>query len=227
MVQLATDLWVVAQPLVKLGVHVGTRMTVVRLSNGRLWLHSPVACQPERLRDLAPLGPVAFLVAPNKVHHLFLAEWADAFPEATVYGAPGLREKRRDIIFHRQLADTPPDDWAVELDQALMEGSESLNEVAFLHRASRTLILTDMAMNWQETPDSWSTRLWLRAMGLSREFATSRLVKQLVRDRAAARRCARRVLGWDFDRVIVGHGQVLERDGRRALQQAWSWLDPD
>jgi hypothetical protein len=196
-------------------------MTVVRLSDGRLFLHSPVPLEEELAREIDAVGPVGFLVAPNKVHHLWLGPWAAAHPDATVYGAPGLREKRRDLVFHRELGDAPPPDWEDDLDQAWVAGAPYLNEVVFLHRASETLLLTDLAMNFVELPPGRGTRLWLRAMGLSGGLRSSRLVRSLVRDRAAARASLERILAWRFERVIVSHGQVLERGGPAALRAAW------
>ena len=99
-----------------------------------------------------------------------------------------------------------------------------MNEVVFLHRASRTLVLTDLAMNFPALPDGFLTRLFVRAMALQGGLRTSRLIHGLVRDRAAARASLERILGWDFDRVIPSHGEVCEEGGRRALREAWNRL---
>jgi hypothetical protein len=218
----AEGLWVVDGPERVAGLRIGTRMTVVRLGDGRLWLHSPVLHDAGLSEALEALGPVGFLVAPSKVHHLWLGPWPEAHPAATVWGAPGLRDKRRDLVFHRELGDAPPADWAADLDQALLAGVPYVNEVAFLHRASGTLLLTDFAMHFPDPlPDLW-TRLWARAMGLAGgRLTASRLVRTLVRDRAALRPALERVLAWPFDRVIVTHGEVVERGGAAALRAAW------
>jgi len=206
------------------GLRIGTRMTVVRLDDGRLWLHSPIPFEAGLGATLEPMGPVAFLVAPNKVHHLWLGPWAEAHPNATVFGATGLRDKRRDIVFHRELDDGPPTDWAAEIDQCAIGGAPYVNEVAFLHRASRTLLLTDFAMNFPELPSGLATQLWLRAMGLGGGLRVSRLVRALVRDRNATRASLERILAWDFDRVVPTHGEVLETGGAAALREAWQPL---
>jgi hypothetical protein len=219
---LAEGLWAVDGPERVAGLGIGTRMTVVRLGDGRLWLHSPVPHGPDLDADLEALGPVGFLVAPSKVHHLWLGPWSEAHPEATVWGAPGLRDKRRDLIFHRELGDAPPPDWEADLDQALLTGAPYVNEVVFLHRASGTLLLTDFAMHFPKPlPDLW-TRLWARAMGLAGgRLAVSRLVRTLVRDRAALEPALARVLAWPFDRVIVTHGGIVETGGAAELRAAW------
>jgi hypothetical protein len=222
--RLADDLFVVDGPVRVAHLDIGTRMTVVRLSDGGLFLHSPIPHTAALDAALAGIGHVAWIVAPSKVHHLWLAPWTEAHPGTTLVGAPGLREKRRDLVFHRELGDAPPSDWAAELDQCLLAGVPAVNEVAFLHRASRTLLLTDFAMNFSGPLHGVATRLWRRAMGLGDGLCTSRLVRLLVRDRAALRPALERVLGWDFERVIVTHGDVLERDGHEALRRAWQPL---
>lgn len=222
--RLSEDLFVVDGPMRVAHLDIGTRMTVVRLSGGDLFLHSPIPHAEALDAALAEIGRVAWLVAPSKVHHLWLAPWTEAHPGATLVGAPGLREKRRDLVFHRELADGPPSDWAAELDQCLLAGAPAVNEVAFLHRASRTLVLTDFAMNFPGPLSGVATRLWQRAMGLGDGLSTSRLVHLLARDREALRPALERVLAWDFDRVIVTHGEVLEHGGREALRRAWQPL---
>jgi hypothetical protein len=104
-----------------------------------------------------------------------------------------------------------------------MRGSPRVNEIVFLHRATRTLLLTDLAFNVQHAA-SLAGRMFFRLAGVYGRFATSRLMRLMVRDRVAARMAAERILDWDFDRVIVAHGEVLERGGRDALRDALGWL---
>jgi hypothetical protein len=219
--RLDDGIFVVAGPERVAGLRIGTRMTVVRLADGRLFLHSPVPYEPALGAALDALGAVSFLVAPNKVHHLWLGPWCDAYPDATLVGAEGLRDKRRDLVFHRELEDAPPTDWAADLDQVRTRGIPHVNEVLFLHRASGTLLLTDLAMNFPTLPGGAWTRLWLRSMGLAGGLRTSRLIRALVRDREVLRPGLERVLAWPFDRVIVTHGEVLESGGPAALREAW------
>jgi len=221
--ELDEDLWVFERPLGILGWRIGTRMTVVRLADGSLFLHSPVELDADTRGDLDALGPVRFVVAPNRLHHFYVAPYRQAFPQAALWAAPGLREKKPDIPFDHVLGTTPPDGWAADIDQLLVEGIPHVNEVVFLHRKSRTLLLTDLAMNFGDVTTGM-TKLWLRLMGLHRGFATSRLMRRLVRDRAALRASFERILAWDFERVTVTHGVVLQRSGKRVLRAAWGWV---
>lgn len=221
--ELDSELWAFERPLSIGGVQVGTRMTVLRLEDGALFLHSPVSLDAETRADLDALGRVRFVVAPNKLHHFFVAPYRDAYPDAELWGAPGLAQKRPRIPFHRELEGAAPASWAGELEQLFFAGIPYVNEVVFLHRASRTLLLTDLCMNFAPG-GPLLTRLWTRVMGL-RGFGVSRLMRALVRDRAAAHRSLERLLSWDFERVTLTHGMVLQRSGKRLLREAWSWLD--
>jgi hypothetical protein len=67
--------------------------------------------------------------------------------------------------------------------------------------------------------------MWLlRSYG---EFGPSKLDPLLIKDRRAARESLERILAWDFDRVIVAHGDVLESGGHEALRRGYAWLLAD
>ena len=127
-------------------------MVVVRLSDGDLFVWSPIPLSPPMRREVDKLGPVRHLVAPNLLHHLFLAEWKSAYPEARLYAAPGLRRRRGDLTFDCDLVDTPNPRWAADLDQVLMRGSVAMTEVVFFHHRSRTVIFADLIQN---LPNDW------------------------------------------------------------------------
>ncbi|MDX2166046.1 MAG: DUF4336 domain-containing protein [Deltaproteobacteria bacterium] len=221
--QLAEDLWVVERPLRFAGVEVGTRMTVVRLRDGSLFLHSPVALDEALRAALLRVGVPRYAVAPNRFHHLFVGDYRRAFSTVRLFAAPGLAEKRTDLQFDAVLSAVPPPDWAGQLDQEFFAGLPIMNEVVFAHRASRTLITADLAFNFGPAAP-FATRLAFRLVGAYGRFGPSRVEKLLVRDRAAARAALQRILTWDFDRVVVTHGAVLESGGREALRAGYAWL---
>ncbi len=221
--RLDENLWVAYRPQRFYGLEVGSRMTVVRLSGERLLLHSPVFLDPDLRGELDAIGRVCFAVAPNRVHHLRAGEVAQAYPEARLWVAPGLERKRPDLQFAGVLGDDAPAEWTGELDQVFFRGRPYENEVVFHHRASRTLLLCDLAFNFgpnTATPTRWLMKA-LRSFG---RFGPSKLDPLLIRDRHAARESLERILAWDFDRVVVAHGDVLERGGREALRRGYSWL---
>lgn len=223
--QLAPDLWVAEKPLSVLGVRLGTRMTVVRLGSSGLFIHAPVPLTPDLQRQLDDLGPVQAVVAPSALHHLFIGEYMRAYPKAQFFAAEGVAKKRPELRFHGVLGDRPEFLWGSDLDQLPIRGCPGLNEVAFLHRASRTLILTDWLFNFSAAHrTSLWTRLYLRMVGAwGGPRQTSRL-RAAITDRDAARVSVDRILGWDFDRVILAHGDIIETGGHAALQSATEWL---
>jgi len=162
--QLAPDLWSADAPLRFMGLPVGARMTVVRLPTGKLLLHSPIGKTPEFVREVESLGGVDFIVAPNKLHHLYVADWQRAFPDASLFVAPGLETKRKDLAIEGILGDRPEPGWADVLDQVLLAGIPFTNEVVFFHRPSATLILSDLAFNFDDHSPPL-TRLFARLGG--------------------------------------------------------------
>lgn len=221
--RLAEDLWVTERPLRFLGLEVGARMTVVRLRDGGLLLHSPVAPDPELRAEIEALGEPRHAVAPNRFHHLFIAQWRGLYPALRLYAAPGLPAKRADVAFDAVLEPGFVAPWADDLDHQWVAGMPTLSEVVFLHRASRTLIVCDLAFNLgREAP--LATRVGFSLLGGYGKLGPSLVERVLVRDRAAARAALARVLDWDFDRVIVAHGSVMESGGRAALARGYRWL---
>ncbi len=221
--QLADDLWVVDRPLRFAGLALGARMTVVRLQGGGLFLHSPVALDDDLRLALLALGPPRHAVAPNRFHHRFIGDYRSAFPGIRLYAAPGLADKRPDLSFDAELSDAAPAAaWAGQIDQVLFAGLPAVNEVVFCHRASRSLLTCDLAFNLgPEAP--LGTRIALRLIG-GRRFGPTLAERWLVRDRAAARSSLAQILAWDFDRVVVSHGAVLESGGQAALRDGYRWL---
>jgi hypothetical protein len=220
---LATDLWVAERPQRFYGLEVGTRMTVIRLADGSLLLHSPVALDARLCAELDVIGRVRFVVAPNRVHHLYAGRVVDTYPDARLWVAPGVERKRPDLVYVAALGDEAPAEWRGQVDQVFFRGRPYENEVVFFHRASRTLVICDLAFNFgprAALPTRWLMRL-MRSYG---RFGPSTLDPWLIRDRAAAGASLQRILAWDFDRVVVAHGEVLEHGGRDAFRHGYRWL---
>jgi len=221
--KLARDIWIAERPQSFYGLEVGARMTVIRLADGSLLLHSPLELDPELRRELDSIGRVRFAVAPNRFHHLYAGQVAKAYPGARLWAAPGVERKRPDLEIAGVLGDEAPVEWRDEVDQVFFRGRPFENEVVFLHRASRTLILCDLAFNFGPTAAPF-TRLLMRLLRGYDRFGPSSLDRILIRDRRAARDSLERILAWDFDRVVVAHGDVLERGGRDALRAGYAGL---
>ena len=154
---------------VRLPLPFTTRMTVVRLSNGDLFLHSPIKFDERLGKELRGLGRVRHLVSPNQFHYAHIGEWARAFPEAINWASPGVRRRARarhvDIDFTRDLDARAPEEWRREIDQTLFPGGY-FKEFIFFHKASRTLILTDTIINLEldKIAEPWRTAAKLTGM---------------------------------------------------------------
>lgn len=221
--RLDTDLWVRRRPLRLWVGDVGSRMTVLRLPSGDLILHSPVEIDDETRDELNALGTVRWIVGPNAVHHFFLADWFAAYPNAALCAPTALAKKRRDLPFSVSLPESVPAPWAPEVRVLLFGGAPLLGELVFLHAPSRTLVLTDLAFHRPPgAPDGAPVFHWL--VGARNRFGPHRIARSFFRDRSAAARSRDEILEWDFDRVIVSHGEVLETDGRDAFERAFAFL---
>lgn len=216
------DVWVAEQPLRFGGFEVGTRMTVIRLPGDRLFIHSPIRLDGARA-ELERIGRPRYVVAPNRLHHLFAAEYCTAYPEVELFVAPTLDKKRPDLRIAGVLGDGAPSGWADQIDQAVIRGYPTLNEVVFFHRASRTLLVSDLVFNiGADSPLLTRFGTWL--IGGYGRFGPTFLERLFIRDRRAARASLERILTWDFDRVVLAHGNVLESGGAEELRRGYAWL---
>jgi hypothetical protein len=200
-----------------------TRMTVIKLSGGGLFLHSPISLDSGLHAELGGLGEVRAIVAPNKFHHLYAGDACTAYPNAKLYGALGLPVKRKDLKFAGMLGDEPRPEWRADIEQHTIRGMPMVNEVAFYHPASRTLILTDLVFN-VPAHRPWGIPILSRLLGVGGHFGPSRLGRWLIRDKEAARASLGMIMRWDFDRVIFAHGDVIESGGHKKVRDAFGFI---
>lgn len=216
---IAEGLWGAEHDLFMNGVvHFRGRMTVVRLESGGLLLHSVVPIDDALAAELAAIGPVEHLVAPNLLHHVHLADAVARYPNATLWGVVGLPAKRSDLRFDAIVGDTPAP-WASEFEPLPIEGIPWATETVFFHRATGTLIVTDLIFNIHEAK-GWLTPLILRMAGAYQKPAQSRLLRMSIKDADAASASVERMLAWPIDRVVMAHGHVVETDAKQVLARA-------
>jgi len=224
----AEDIWTQAGDRIRFfGIPFDTRAAIVRLPGGGLWLHSPVRPRPDRVAALAALGEIAHIVAPNRIHGAFTADWSALAPAARVWVSPRFPERHPDIRHDAILGDAPPPDWAEVIDQCLFAGHAWLDEVVFLHRPSRSLILTDLLQRHDPAREPALWRLLKGAAGLMAPGGgIPPDLRATFRDRAAARAARDRILGWEFDRILLPHSVPVARDGKAVFARAFAWLGP-
>lgn len=198
-----------------------TRMTVIKLSDGSLWVHSPIEPTVALRHSLASLGPVRHVVAPNLFHHRFFAAFVQEFPQATGWIAPGLQHKRPDLAAYPVLSSES--NWGEEMDSCLLKGLPVLNETVWIHRPTSTLIATDILFCLgNENP--LLTRLAGRVLGVQQRVAMSRTMRWMVRDREALARSVEQILAWHPERLVLAHDRIIEDKVPSTLVQAFEWL---
>jgi hypothetical protein len=217
----ADDVWIETRRAKFYGVETGTRMTVVKLSDGGLFVHSPVSLDDALRREVDALGEVRAVVAPSIFHHLSVGEWMRAYPRATFAACPGLEWKRPDLAFGVVLGDQPHPAWSADLDQVYFSARRE-NEVVFHHPKSKTFICADALLNLSGH-DFASTRLVARLMGNDAP-GVGHLERFMIRNRALARRQVDRILAWEFDKAVLAHGTLVRSGAREATRHAYAWL---
>ena len=202
-----------------------TRMAVARLMDGSAWVWSPIALTPELERAVDSIGPVRHIVSPNKIHHLFLKEWAERWPDARLHAPPGLARRRRDLHFAAELGPEPDPAWAEDIDQAIFGGSLMVDEVAFFHRPSRTAILGDLVQRHDPARIRGPKGMALRIAGVVGEHgSTPREWRASFLRRRPVRTAREKVLAWEPERLLIAHGACATGNATQILARALAWI---
>ena len=152
------NIWIVDGDLIQMDMKIfnlpfQTRMTVIKLNDGKLWIHSPIAPNEKLFTELDALGRVAYLISPNKIHYAYIEDWKKRYPYAQAWSSPGVEERAKSqnvmVEFDAPLTDKAPDLWSDEIDQLIFKGSSVIEEVVFFHKSTKTLIVTDLIENFE------------------------------------------------------------------------------
>ena len=206
-----------------------TRMVVVRLAAGGLWLWSPIEKTAAIEREVRALGPVRHIVSPNSLHFLFLREWQAAFPGAELWGTAATIAKCGDLHFSCALADDPPAGWQGQIDQFHFANSLFMDELIFFHRASRTAIIADLSQTFNEAFLKRHWPWWMRPVARLSKMVEGWGYPPIdyrisFRHRASARPKIAELIAKHPEHVIVAHGAVVRTGGEAFLRRAFSWL---
>jgi hypothetical protein len=226
------DIWIAEGPVVQWGYGIPikfpfpTRMTVIRLGDGSLFVHSPVAADEKLLAEAKALGPVAHLVSPNMLHHIYVAEWARHFPEARTWAAPGVRA-RTTANYSDDLGDLPPPEWSNDIDQRIARGSRVMEEVIFFHKASATLILADLIENFEEGRlHGWFNHFMYRLIGVMAPHG--RAPRDLRMTYAGRHNQMRPIVDWMIAcaprQIVIAHGMWIRENAVARIREAFDWV---
>jgi len=229
----AENIWIVDGPTILFGmpllkIKFPTRMTIVRLKDGSLFLHSPTPITPALKQEIEALGQPKWIIAPNRIHYWWVPEWKHAFPNAEVYLAPKIKEQAKDRITFNAIelsADTGYP-WDQEILTIGAAGS-FMTEFDFFHTASRTLILTDLIENFERDKlGSWFLRWLTRIAGI--QDPNGQMPKDMrlsfSKNKAGLKATVKTMIGWQPEQVILAHGRWYETNGTKELERAFRWL---
>jgi Domain of unknown function (DUF4336) len=224
----AHHVWIVDGPPVRdFGVLFSTRMTVVLLANGSVWVDSPVPVPFETLKRITVLGPMSYLVAATPRHVWRLEAWHALFPDAQLWvpRTSPLTLKKEHLPYTGTLGDRPNPAWADDFDQLAFKGNPLIEEVLFFHRASRTVILDDLIQVHPSVKGKPLRNALFKLLGVAFPQGGVPIdIRLSFTQRRLARRSLEQLLSWDFDKLIIAHGACIEHDAKRFVEQAFHWL---
>jgi hypothetical protein len=207
------------------GFQYPTRMAVARLSSGKVWVWSPIALTKAVADAVEAVGPVSYIVSPNKLHHLALPEWRRHWPDARLYAPPGLAPKQKQLHFDAELGDAPDKALMPDFDQVVFRGSFAMEEVVFFHRASRTAIFGDLIQRFPRATAMGWKGIIMRLDGLvGPQGSTPREWRLSFLSRKAARAARRKVLEWMPERLLIAHGECAASGAKEIIAASLSWI---
>lgn len=198
-------------PLMNLPV----RSVVVEVEGRRLLISPGSKLTSE---DYQKMGKITDLIAPNLFHCAGISKAQSYFPEAKTWGVKGVKEIKPQISWN-EIIDEATWPFHEKLPIVYIEGMPKVNEVVFLDKASRSLIVTDLCFNLrnQKGFGSW---LILNMFGTYNKLGVSRFYISYVQNKADFQKSMQKILPLDFDNIIVSHGDNYMSGAKEVLKKA-------
>lgn len=213
-------IWALDRPVWFSGARLRARSTVVRLDDGSLLLHTPAPPTDALAEQLRTLGPVRWLVVPNCWHHLGAPAAAAYFPEAQVVGPASAQSRNEALRLHLDIHDATFGERVPELEALPLRGVPFWDETVLYHRPTQTLLGADIVC-WANAKDHWTWRCGARLTGCYEQVRVPPDARKKISDKAAAARSIQSMLERPAQRLIIGHGGVIEDGWRDRLARAW------
>lgn len=196
-------------------MYLPVRSVLVNTEKGNI-LFSPGS----KLRDdqITSAGLVTDIVAPSLFHCGGVAKASSILTQAKLWGPIGVKKIKSEILWASEL---DPHLWPYndELVAVPIEGMPKVNEVVFIHKKSKSLIVADLCFNLinQKGFGPW---LILNLFGTYEDLGVSRFFLNFVKDRDAFIRSLATLFSYNFDNIIVSHGENVYGRGREKLIKA-------
>lgn len=219
------QIWILEYPVRFGGMDLFGRMTIMRLACGDLIVHDPCKIDDGVRREIDALGVVKYIIAPGSYHHLFVTDFQRVYPDAETFICPGLERKRPDIRFDWIVGNRPDPRWEDVIDQVLVQGTKFIWEVAFFHKPSKTLVLVDLLENigddYQHRASFWLRFWWKVVFHMWNNPKAAPEYQMGWGKKGVVKESLRTILGWQAERVILAHGELIEGDVEKVLATAW------
>ena len=228
--EFSQNIYILNGPTVNfMGFPYPTRMAVIKLSNGSSFIWSPINLTKELAEEIETnIGKVSCIVVPNKIHHLFLKEWSEYFPNASIFAPPGLRTRNvvEGISFEADLSDEPELLWKDDIEQVVFRGSFFMEEVVFFHKVSKTIIVGDLIQRHEEETCTGFLGCLMKLDGIVGDDGSTprdyRLTFLLHHNKCRA--SLDKIIAWDIDRMIIAHGSCCQKNGKEVVRKAFDWV---
>jgi hypothetical protein len=216
------SIWATERPVWFGGVRIRSRTTVVRLSGGALWVHSPCPPTHDVCAALDALGEVRWIVVPNRFHHLQTPATAARYPKAIVVG-PQTAQARNPHVSPAMGTDDPAYLRSTpELTAIQLRGVPFLDETVFFHPASGSLIAADLLIS-ACARDHWTWRMAARIWGRYEKVRTPPDVRMKTRANPAVAESIAQMRALPLQRILVAHADPITDRPVEQLAEAWDF----
>ena len=218
------NIWVIEGPMVKdMGLLFSTRMIVVRMSDGSLWVCDPVRISDNTHRLINELGEIKYLLVTTQRHVWRLSSWHEKYPNAQLWSCANVPKKLKHLPYTGTMSDSQ--NWGCDFEQITIKGNKLLSEIAFCHKESKTLIMGDIVQNNEQKDGRPFTNFIFRISGAAYPSGGVGFdLKLTFTNRKAARETVCKILSWDFDKLIIAHGPCVTSNAKEYVKRAFSWL---
>ena len=218
------DIWIVNYPFKLIGVNFGNRMTVIKYDDDKLLLHSPIPISPSLSKQLDAIGQVTLIMAPNLMHNLFINEWKQHYSDAKLIAPKHIKKVDYDISLEEiTLSEKFNIDLSSDFQIQFVAGMKGLHEYVLIHIPSGTLVLTDLAFNIRNVKGIWSN-IFFKLYGAYGKFGPTHLTKSVIKNKVKFSQSIDTILSYDFDKIIISHGDIVRQDGKSYFSKAFSHI---